>query len=85
MRVHPSCATCYCVKPPTWRKFEYTWRDSDKFWNIKQEGSKVWTHFGRAYTDGTKILKEFSYTVDATNYVNRMINEKLNKGYEETT
>lgn len=85
MRVHPSCNTCYCVRPPQYRKFEYEHRDSWKFWHIKREGNKVWTVFGRIGTDGSKLLKEFVYQSDAEAYVKRMINEKLNKGYEEVS
>lgn len=85
MRVHGNCNTCYCVKPPTWRKFEYEHRDSWKFWNIKREGPRVWTHFGRMGTDGSKLVKDFIYESDAMEYVSRMVNEKLNKGYFENS
>ncbi len=83
MRVHGNCLTCYCVKPPTWQKFEYDHRDSYKFWNIKREGCTVKTHFGRVGTSGSTIVKDFYYESEARNYVTRMINEKLNKGYYE--
>jgi predicted DNA-binding WGR domain protein len=83
MRVHPVCGTCYCQKPPTWRKFVYDYRESYKFWDIKQEGMEVYTRFGRVGTSGSTIVKNFYSSYDAKDYVNRMINEKLNKGYEE--
>lgn len=82
MRVHGNCNTCYCVKSE-WRKFEYDYRDSFKFWNIKRAGSRVWTHYGRIGTSGSKLVKDFVYQSDALAYVGQMINEKLNKGYQE--
>lgn len=81
MRLHNYCNTCICVKPSSYRKFEYERRDSYKFWRIKRVASTVYTVYGRIGTAGSKLVKDFWNDWEARQYMEEKIEEKLNKGY----
>jgi len=66
------------------RKFEYSDSKSHKFWNIEIDGTKVLTHYGRIGTDGQNTAKECGSEDDAKKTYDKLINQKLKKGYLET-
>jgi uncharacterized protein (TIGR02996 family) len=67
------------------RTFKYKKGTSDKFWNIALKGDRFTVHFGRAGTDGQKQVKTFADEAAAQKAHDKLIAEKLKKGYKETT
>lgn len=67
------------------RRFEYkdVYNNSFKFWESWRHGSEVWTRYGRLYTDGTTIKKDFRTDAEASAYLHKKIHEKLHEGYRE--
>src|SRR5262249_47798012 len=54
-----------------------------KFWNIELSEKAVTVHFGRLGTSGRKQTKAFASSQKAQTAYDRMIAEKLGKGYRE--
>jgi uncharacterized protein (TIGR02996 family) len=67
------------------RSFEFTDDKSNKFWNIELEGSKFIVTFGRIGTSGQTQTKEFKTVPLAKAAHDKLVAEKLGKGYVETT
>ncbi len=57
---------------------------SDKFWRIKLEGDSFTVHFGRVGTTGQAQTKTFASESDAKIAFDKLLAEKLKKGYERT-
>jgi len=78
-----SCYKCQgCSCKAGWTRFEFTNYYSDKFWEYRREGCTVYVRFGKIDTKGTTTVKYFSYSWEASQYINEKVNEKLAKGYE---
>lgn len=58
--------------------------NSDKFWKIKLEGNSFTVHFGRVGTSGQSQTKTFSSAAEAQKNYDKLVAEKLKKGYERT-
>jgi predicted DNA-binding WGR domain protein len=67
----------------TRRRFEFVQGTSDKFWEIDVQESSVTVRFGRNGTHGQASIKKFADTAKAENHAEKMIAEKLGKGYFE--
>jgi uncharacterized protein (TIGR02996 family) len=67
------------------RTFEFTDGKSNKFWNIELEGSNFTVTFGKIGTSGQTQTKEFADDAKAKAAHDKLVAEKLAKGYVETT
>jgi uncharacterized protein (TIGR02996 family) len=67
------------------RTFEYSDARSHKFWNIEVQASTFTVHFGKVGTAGQKSTKNFGDEAAAQAAADKLIREKLGKGYRETT
>jgi predicted DNA-binding WGR domain protein len=67
------------------RTFHYRGGNSDKFWAIELQGDAHAVHFGRSGTQGQTQTKRFASAAEAQKSHDRLIREKLAKGYVEET
>ncbi|WP_081690430.1 DUF4132 domain-containing protein [Conexibacter woesei] len=58
---------------------------SDKFWTIRVDGSQHTVHYGRTGTAGQVKTKDFPSADKAASDAERLIAEKLRKGYRDAT
>ncbi|MBK7884818.1 MAG: WGR domain-containing protein [Chitinophagaceae bacterium] len=65
-------------------RFEFSDTTSNKFWEIAIENSKMITRFGRMGTKGQTLIKTFDDDATALKEKEKMIEEKLRKGYRST-
>lgn len=66
------------------RNFEFDDGKSQKFWQIQLKGSAFTVRFGRLGTDGQTQTKEFDSDAAAQKEYDKLVAEKLKKGYCET-
>ena len=69
--------------PPQVRHFELIAGGSKKFWEISQSGPAITVRFGRIGTSGQEQTKNFPDDSTAAGEMNRLIAEKIKKGYTE--
>jgi uncharacterized protein (TIGR02996 family) len=67
------------------RTFEFRDDKSAKFWNIELQGKRYTVSFGKVGKTGQTQAKEFADTDAARKAHDKLIKEKLSKGYVETT
>jgi len=67
------------------RRFEFSEGTSNKFWVIERNGSTNTVTFGRIGTAGQVQAKEHSDEEEASKAYQKLIDEKLRKGYIEVT
>src|SRR5262245_21659509 len=67
------------------RTFEFKDGKSNKFWNIELKGKSFTVTYGRIGTDGQTQTKEFADAAKAKAAHDKLVAEKLGKGYVETT
>src|SRR5262245_33930901 len=67
------------------RRFEYSEGTSNKFWTIELSGKSFTVNFGRIGTAGQTQTKTFPDEGQAKKAHDKLIVEKLGKGYQETT
>jgi uncharacterized protein (TIGR02996 family) len=67
------------------RTFEFDDGKSRKFWNIDLQGQRFTVTYGRLGTQGQTQTKEFANAAKAQAEHDKLIKEKLAKGYVETT
>ena len=67
------------------RRFEFSEGDSNKFWVVTLQGNDVSVCFGRLGTAGQTNVKAFASEPEAAKHLERLIAEKIKKGYRETT
>jgi uncharacterized protein (TIGR02996 family) len=67
------------------RTFKFADDDSYKFWKIELEGSSYTVTYGRIGTKGQTSTKSFASPEKAKAAYEKIIAEKLGKGYKETT
>ena len=65
------------------RVFHYSDGPSHKFWSISVEGSVQTVCFGRIGTAGQKQAKTFETGAEAETATEKLIREKIKKGYAE--
>jgi len=63
------------------QRFEFIEGASRKFWEIKQENESLAIHFGRIGTAGQSQVKAFADAARAAREMDKLIREKLRKGY----
>lgn len=56
---------------------------SDKFWNIDYQGTTQKIIFGKTGTKGRETIKEFADEKECTHESEKLINQKIKKGYIE--
>lgn len=61
--------------------FEFKDRTSSKFWEIDVKGKEVTVRYGRIGTDGQATTKEFSSPAAAAAHAEKVVAEKVKKGY----
>ena len=66
------------------REFQLIDGTSQKFWSIELDGTAHTVRFGRFGTAGQSQRKEFANTAEAKTSYDKLIAEKLKKGYAET-
>src|SRR6266540_3968594 len=67
------------------REFQFTEGTSNKFWAIEVDGTSQKVHFGRVGTAGQAQAKEFASEAEAQKATDKLIAEKVKKGYTEVT
>lgn len=67
------------------RTFEFTDGSSRKFWNIEVTGTYYQVKFGKIGSNGQTQRKTFATATEAQAEMDKLIKEKLKKGYVETT
>jgi predicted DNA-binding WGR domain protein len=66
-----------------WLRYEFSEGTSNKFWEIKLEGSAFQTKYGRIGTPGAVTLKEFDSPEKAKKEYDKLVAEKVKKGYQK--
>ena len=66
------------------RLLQYTDAKSNKFWTITLEGTSHTVNYGRVGIAGGQQTKEFPTAAKARRSYEKLIREKLNKGYVES-
>src|SRR5438477_3768381 len=67
------------------RTFQYSDAKSHKFWNIEVSGSGFTATYGKVGSAGQSQTKTFASAEQALAEADKLIREKLKKGYVETT
>lgn len=65
------------------RRFEFTEGSSNKFWEVTVTKISVTVCFGRIGTGGQVQSKSFGDPTAAQNHADKLISQKLGKGYVE--
>ena len=65
------------------RRFIYQDAKSDKFWDIEFEGTTQTVVYGKTGTAGREAVKEFATAEECTKESEKLITQKLKKGYTE--
>lgn len=65
------------------REFHFSEGTSNKFWKITVEGPSFTVNWGRIGTGGQVQTKEFDTGAEAAQAADKLIQEKLKKGYAE--
>jgi len=71
--------------PAAGRRFEFSDGRSNKFWEIALDGCAFTVCYGRLGTEGQSQEKNFPTDERARREAEKLINEKLRKGYREVT
>lgn len=66
------------------RRFKFSKGSSNKFWEISTSGTDVTVCFGRIGTQGQSQTKSFPDDAAASKHAEKLISQKLAKGYKET-
>ena len=66
------------------RRFEFIGGTSAKFWEVTIVGKDVTVRYGRLGTSGQAQAKSFPDDAKAQKHADKLITEKLGKGYRET-
>ncbi|MES2950990.1 MAG: AAA domain-containing protein [Pseudomonadota bacterium] len=65
------------------KRYEFIEGDSSKFWEIGQSACEMTVRYGRIHTKGQTLSKTFSDEARAAREVQKLIAEKVKKGYVE--
>jgi predicted DNA-binding WGR domain protein len=65
------------------RRFEFSQGSSHKFWEIALSGSSLTTRWGRIGAAGQSQTRSFASEAEATEALDKLIEEKRRKGYRE--
>lgn len=78
----PASSSENAVRPP--REMMFQEGTSNKFWRIELSGSSHTVTFGKVGTNGQTQTKEFDSDAEAAKSYDKLVAEKLKKGYQET-
>src|SRR3954463_9947064 len=67
------------------RSFTFKEGTSNKFWNIDLQGKQFSVTFGKVGTNGQTQIKSFADEASARKEHDKLVAEKVKKGYAETT
>lgn len=67
----------------TKRYFEFSDGSSNKFWEIRIDGSEVFTRYGKIGAAGATTVKDEGSDAKAQKLYDKLVNEKTRKGYVE--
>ncbi|RBI95649.1 hypothetical protein DRA43_31310, partial [Micromonospora provocatoris] len=67
------------------RRFEFVGGGSAKFWEVGRSDTTVTVRYGSIGAQGRTQVKELGSPAEAAAHADRLIAEKLRKGYAETT
>src|SRR5690349_10712382 len=67
------------------REFQFVEGSSNKFWAISLNGNRFVVQWGRTGTSGQEQTKEFTTDAEAKKQYDKLVAEKLKKGYVEVT
>lgn len=67
------------------RTFQYSGAGSHKFWNIELTGNSFTVTYGKVGAKGQTQTKTFATDAEANAAAEKLIKEKVSKGYRETT
>ncbi len=67
------------------RRFEFVDGGSDKFWEITANGTEVTVRYGRNGTNGKTSTKSFPDRAAAEKHAEKLVGEKMGKGYVEVS
>lgn len=81
----PSPAAAPVAEDSPVRRFEFVEGKSSKFWEISRSGCEVTVRYGRIGSAGTSSAKTFADAQAAERHAEKLIAEKTDKGYVETT
>jgi len=65
------------------RRFEFVSGSSAKFWEVTVQGAIVTVCFGKLNTAGQSQTKSFADAVAAQKHADKLVEQKLGKGYVE--
>src|SRR5436190_16836950 len=63
-------------------RYEFSEGTSNKFWEIKLSGKSFTTTYGKIGTSGQTTMKEYKSEAEAKKEYDKLIAEKVKKGYE---
>ena len=63
------------------QRFEYKDEKSAKFWEIRVDGNRFSVRYGKIGTEGQTQVKEFDDAAVAEKQAQKLIAEKVGKGY----
>ncbi|MCX5741677.1 MAG: WGR domain-containing protein [Proteobacteria bacterium] len=63
-------------------RYEFSEGSSNKFWQIELKGKSFTTTYGKIGTDGQTTIKQFPSDADAKKEHDKLVAEKVKKGYE---
>src|SRR5437763_2586368 len=70
---------------PSMRTFQYSDARSNKFWTIELHGKSFTVTYGRSGSKGRTQTRTFAGEEQARREHDKLVREKLAKGYRETT
>jgi len=70
------------AKPAIFARYEYVAGTSNKFWEIRVEGWRYVTRWGRIGTEGSVTVKEWSSSREAQREAEKLVSSKVAKGYK---
>jgi DNA ligase-1 len=73
------------ASPTSPRRFEFSEGTSSKFWQISVQHAEVAVQYGRIGSPGQKNVKSFPDSAAAHKHAEKLVQEKLDKGYVEVT
>ncbi len=66
-------------------RFEFVGGTSAKFWEVGVAGATVTVRYGRLGTEGQTQTKSLADPAAAARHAEKLIGEKIGKGYRETS
>lgn len=66
----------------SFKRFNFKDDSSDKFWEIAQDGVRMVVRYGKAGTKGQENVKVFETEVQTKTEIDKLISQKVNKGYK---